>query len=366
MASDSNDSNDRLSTVSSLYGPGTIICWYLTALSVLISWTLYPHKEKSGSIDVDLIATLTLPGVAAGHVISQAQSSVRQRLEGQDLQLTSAIAALEAPFVVVDSFMALSVILVLIAAWMVKIRRAIFVAVVGLLCFAVECYVHYSISASWRFQYEADTGTKYSPNFTRRFVADFTGLILAISFMLSLVITCSIGMLGVFLIFAPKKPSTSHQDHEGIQQMHGIRMNTITPVPQDAPTQTADTHNDGLDVTRGDPHGVRRIAEQGRAVRLVTVISVLILPFSFFASISPSALNSAQVFRQGVSFWHAIKDSMTTFVQHFSPQSNCSLQDLDQAVAAATGATVLAFNIYSVARAYHELLKKRNEADAEQ
>lgn len=366
MASDSNNSNDRLSTVSSLYGPGTILCWYLTTLSVLISWTPHPHRKKSGSIDVDLIATLTLPSVAAGHVISQAQGSVRQLLEDQDLQLTSAIAALEAPFVVVESFMALSIILFLTAAWMVKIRRAVSVAVVGLLCFAVECYIHYSISASWRFRYEADTGTKDSPTFMRRFVADFTGLIVAISIMLSLIITCSISMLGVFLIFAPKKSSTSHRDNQGIQQMHRIRMNTLTPVRR-VSTQAADTHDHRLHVTRGLLHGLAtRSVEKARAVRLVTVISILTLPFSFFASISPSALNSAQVFSQAVSFWHALKDSMTTFVQHFFPQSNCSLQDLDQAVAAATGATVLLFNIYSVARAYHELLKNRSEADAEQ
>ena len=214
MASDRADSIDRLATVSSLYGPGTITCWYLIASSVLVSWTLHPYKRKSGSIDVDLIATLTLPGIAAGHVISRAHGSIRQLFEAQDLRLIPAVAAIEAPFIIVETFMALSVILFLIAAWMVKIRRAIFVAVVGLLCFVVECYVHFSDFASFRLQYRPDIGTTDFPTFTRQFVADFNGLIVAILITLSLVIVCSISMVGVLSIFSLEKPSTSRRDSE--------------------------------------------------------------------------------------------------------------------------------------------------------
>src|SRR6201999_2905001 len=60
---------DQFSLVSPLYGPGSMLCWYLTTLSVLLSWMLHPHKRASGSIDVDLVAVLTLPAVAAGHLI---------------------------------------------------------------------------------------------------------------------------------------------------------------------------------------------------------------------------------------------------------------------------------------------------------
>jgi hypothetical protein len=62
---------DLYSLVSSLYGPGTTACWYLTALSYHASWTLHPKKRMSGSIDTDFIALLTFPTVAAGHLISQ-------------------------------------------------------------------------------------------------------------------------------------------------------------------------------------------------------------------------------------------------------------------------------------------------------
>ena len=62
-------SENPLIAVSSLYGPGSIACWYLTAFSVLISWTVHPRKREKDSIDGDLIATLTLPCIAAGHLV---------------------------------------------------------------------------------------------------------------------------------------------------------------------------------------------------------------------------------------------------------------------------------------------------------
>lgn len=69
MATADSGGANRFVKVSSLYGPGTIAAWYFTVLSVLVSWTLHPRKRKSGSIDVDLVATLTLPAVAVGHLM---------------------------------------------------------------------------------------------------------------------------------------------------------------------------------------------------------------------------------------------------------------------------------------------------------
>jgi len=103
---------------------------------------------------MDLVATLTLPAVAAGHVMLQARLLSHYKVNddndnGRDL--IQLIAAIEAPFIVTETFMALSVILFLVAAWMLCIRRAIVVALIDLQCFVVECYVHFSNYADLDF-----------------------------------------------------------------------------------------------------------------------------------------------------------------------------------------------------------------------
>ena len=66
--------------ISSLYGPGAVGCWLLTALSCFLSWTVpkrdhassTPARRRSrDSLDNDFIATLAMPAIAAGHVIAQ-------------------------------------------------------------------------------------------------------------------------------------------------------------------------------------------------------------------------------------------------------------------------------------------------------
>ena len=63
--------DNRYESVSRLYGPGMIACWYFTVAACLLSWTLHPTKRRSGSIDADFIVLLTFPAVAAAHLISQ-------------------------------------------------------------------------------------------------------------------------------------------------------------------------------------------------------------------------------------------------------------------------------------------------------
>ena len=320
---------------------------------------------------MDLIATLILPTVAAGHVILQAHGSIRQLFEAQDLRLIQAVAAIEAPFIIVETFMALSAILFLIAAWMVNIRRASLVAVTGLLCFVVECDVHFSDFASFRLQYRPESGPTDFPTFTRRFVADFNGLIVAILITLSSVVVCSISMVGVLSIFSPGKPSASCQDSERTQQTHEVPMATIPHSHQNTSTQATNTQEDGFDDTpRVLPRTLQilendslQIREQkNRALASFTAISVFFLPLPFFASMFPTAWNSAQAFDKGTSLWRALQGFVTVFMRDFFPRSNCSILDLDQAVAAAAGATVLVFRIYSVAKVCHKSFKAHDEA----
>ena len=253
---------------------------------------------------------------------------------------------------------------------MVKIRRAIFVAVVGLLCFVVECDVHFSDFASFRLRYRPEIGTTDLPNFTRRFVADFNGLIVAILITLSLVTICSISMVGILSIFSPEKPSTPCRDSERMQQTHEVPVATIPPSHQNTTTQATNTQEDDLVNTQRVL--VRRLQrletnslqseKKNRALASFTIISVLFLPLSFVITIFPPTMNSCSAFGKEISFWPALKRFVIVFVRDFFPRSNCSILDLDQAVAAATGAIVLAFSIYSVAKAYHKSFKAQDEA----
>jgi len=146
MATADSGSEDRYAKVSSLYGPGTIAAWYFTLLSVLVSWTLHPSKRKSGSVDMNLVATLTLPAVAAGHVMLQARLLSHYKVDddnGNGRGLIQLIAATEAPFIVTETLRRSVAFYFFVAAWMLCIRRAIVVALIGLQCFVVECYVHF-------------------------------------------------------------------------------------------------------------------------------------------------------------------------------------------------------------------------------
>lgn len=57
----------RYQLIDSLYGPGTVRAWLLSTCAVLIIWTLNALSRRKDTIYVDLIATLLLPLVAAGH-----------------------------------------------------------------------------------------------------------------------------------------------------------------------------------------------------------------------------------------------------------------------------------------------------------
>lgn len=125
---------------------------------------------------------------------------------GNVQDLTQLIAATEAPFVVTEMFMALSVILFLIASWMLCIRRAIIVALIGLQCFLVECYVHF-LSSGPNLRYRRGTLAGNYPAFSRFFVADFTGLVVTIIVMLGLLAVIT-GLILISMLFHSKKKSS--------------------------------------------------------------------------------------------------------------------------------------------------------------
>ena len=294
---------NRFALVSSLYGPGTITCWYLTTLSILVSWTLHPRKRKLESINVDLIAVLTLPAVAAGHLVSQVRGLLNQDNNAQttssaDEKYLQSVTAIEASFNVTETFMAISVILFIVATWMLCIRRAIFVALVGLLCFTVECYIHFSKFMDLGLRYEPGVSAGNYPAFSRFFVADCAGLVIAILVTLSVCGLIS-AVIAFFMLVPIRTPSSrSRPDIE--------RVNEAAPTERILPfrfrTLAAEVTR-SAETTR-DPRLPGR--SEGLYLRAITAVTTLFLPVAFVMSMLPLVWHITKyhtVISATTSFW---------------------------------------------------------------
>ena len=333
MATADSQPTDRYALVSSLYGPGTMAGWYLATLSVLVSWTLHPRKRSSGSIDVDTIAMLTLPLVAAAHLVSQVRGflcpdfspPIGEAVAWKHVQTVSAI---EASFNVVETFMALSYVLFLISAWMSCQRRAILVGLMGLFCFAVECYVHLSRFMKFQFRYQRPDYYERT-TFSQLFVADVVSLAVAM-----LVILCPCALLSsgiaVYMNFPPKQ----------------------SPEPEATPR--ADT-TDGSGLSKKELY-----------LSVLTVVTTVFMLVALALSPLPAfwhSTNRYAVMLASTSPWGAAGHVFSRFAQNVFPRTAYSITDLDQAVAAAAGATALGFSTYNAAKASYGIWMVRGAPD---
>ena len=295
------------------------------------------------------MAVLTLPAVAASHLASQVPGLLRQRNNApppgsDDWEYLQSIAAAEAPFNVTETFMAISVVLFIAAAWMYCIRRAVVVALVGLVCFSVECYIHFS-----KFM---QLGLRHYPAFSRLFVADFASLVIAILVTLAVCGLIS-AAIALFILIPVRTPSLCPQQDP--ERVDGAPPREQVPFRSIASTVEATSRADAI-------HGTR---SPGRSkdlpLRAITMVTTLFLPISFISSLLPIFWHRSehQATPAGPSFWHILDQSAARLGRDLFPRTACSITDLDQAVAAAAGVTVLAFNIYSVAKAYYQIWHAR-------
>ena len=331
MAITQSYSPEQLTLVSSLYGPGTITAWYLTIVSVLLSWTLHPRKRISGSIDADLITVLTLPAVSAGHVLFRIRRWPVQHSDASadgnaDLRMVQTVAAVEASFNVVETSMAIIVVLFHVAMWTLCVRRAVIVALVGLLCFATECYIqfsHFKAPGHWR---ELADSSNRLPTFSRYFVADFAGLVIAIAVILSGCAFMS-AMIAYYMLASPMASGC-----------HGSALEEITP-------------SNVQRMARSTSEGHCLSGHERHRARCITILSILFLPAALSTCIAPTFGVSVDLLKNSSaasSRWQVIRESVTRLAREFLPRTSSSILDLDQTVAAIAGATVLAFEIYSV------------------
>lgn len=109
--------------------------------------------------------------------------------------------------------MQISVILFLIAAWRRALRRVIITGLVGLLCFAVEYYIDFSIFPSLNLRYNPKARPHVA--FHRYFVADFTAITIAITVLLVAVSLLSTAIL-VYASYNQEQPRPSRDDNRRI------------------------------------------------------------------------------------------------------------------------------------------------------
>ena len=330
------DPPDQLALVSSLYGPGTIACWYLTILSVLISWTLHPRKRKSGSIDVDFIALLTLATVSAGHLLSEVPKLLTRLGDDQDsidaglldLQLLAAFAA---PLAVIETFALLSFVLFIIAATASCNRRAIAVVFVGLMCFAVDCYLHFWKFSELDFGHENSSPKNGQHSFRRVFFAEFR-----ISFTVAIV-AIPVWCLLVTIAFALYMLLSS--------------LYSRTPTNCDRWIEEACTHE--------QPRTERNAMDDDgfRESLWLKMIYAVIFPASFVTVLVPLQHFTRKVIVQ--SSWETLLDDTVRKDRELFPKTNCTITDLDQAMPMAAGVAILAFNIYSAAK--HRYKARRSD-----
>src|SRR4051812_18833480 len=104
-ASSMTDGSDRLSLVSSLYGPGSIGCWLCTIASVFVSWTLNTESRHRDSITNDFIAALAIPLVATAHLFYLLFSPQRTAQLGEYAHFNQA-SLLTSPFPIAAQYAA--------------------------------------------------------------------------------------------------------------------------------------------------------------------------------------------------------------------------------------------------------------------
>ena len=337
---------DRLALVSSLYGPGSVACWYLTKVSLLVTWTLHPRKRASGSIEVDLIAVLTLAVVANGHFVTQVQNLLAQShgagssIKGNPTQL---VAALEAPCVILDTYAPISAILSFVAIHIEAKRRNTLINIVGLSSFAVWCYVHLSGFAELSLEYDPTApSTEDHPKFTRFFAANFPNLSVGIMMTLLVIyiVYAIMHLLVPDLCWSPF-PSLARRALE---------------VQQRPPEQMAVRFGRGttsIQEHRRLRTWQKKMIVEGSAcaMSLLLMIAILVQCFTMLhlSSINHDSVVSAQTRRR------KLKQYTARMLGNLFPRSSYSIMDLDQAVAVAAGASILVFRIYGVAKARFEI-----------
>ena len=326
MSSTSATQSNQYDLVSSFYGPGAVMGWYLTALACLISFSLHPRKRLRDSITADLIAVLTFPTVAAADLITQVRSYPR---EGATLGQKA--ASIEATLIVTETFLAIDVVLFLLAVGFKCVRRGCLLATVGLFCFSAECYVKFAPSVS----------PSVGQTLNRPFLINFGGILFTVMAVLLICVICALILIALFFAMLP------HQHH-------------VRPSEQVEEATRRDWERE-LEARRKDRE---RDFKESRNAMALSMITMLFLPCTFVASVFP--LFSEALVNLPSQFWPRIRTVASRMAHDLIPTSNTSVKELDQAVALLAGASVLGFSLYSTADTDYQAWLSKTRAVTQQ
>jgi hypothetical protein len=118
------------SSIPSLYGPGAVICWICTIISVLVSWACNNRSRFHDTITTDLMAALSLPLIATIQFLHELDKS-----GGKDW-IEPGIR--DATFTICGIYTWVSPVLLLLGAYLEGFRRTAAVGLVGVLCSTVN------------------------------------------------------------------------------------------------------------------------------------------------------------------------------------------------------------------------------------
>ena len=348
MVEQHGDYTSNISTIDSLYGPGTMIGWYLTLLGCVVSWTYHPERSCRDSIDADLVVAFMLPVAAVSHLVLLARRvPAHHDMERTDIERLAKV--IEAPLIVTETFMSIAIWMFLIAAVAFKLKRAVVTAVTGLLCYAAIWYLHAGkVKQSgllWRLQ---------GPS-----VANSSLALLGSAVALALLCAGASALTAMFYMRRPEPDSTVPES--------GIQL-----VPSSASGQT--THRPDLTRWMSLQHNISSLEAEMTASRIqqrpsngmeksLAMLSFLFLPLSFLSSLygvsygqnaPPSWLEAAVHPQVGLG----------TLVRFF-PSSPATMRDSDQIVAALSGAAVFLFDLFSASRTRYQQKQEAETREAE-
>jgi hypothetical protein len=349
MATDGPDTPDLYSLVSSLYGPGATVCWYLTVLSCLASWTLHPKKRVSGSIDPDFVALLTFPTVAAGHLISQVYGfpgSNNEMIITEDPTLLKLVVAIEASLNIAETYMPICVVLFLIAIGFKCIKRALSLALTGLFCLSAEGYLFLSIPNKFHT----------IRSLSRPFLINFAGIFIAIVVLLIVLLAITVGLTIMFYVRRPG--STNAGD---VEPEESIELESVA-----GPESVVGTENVAELEARLllEINAYRPAFLDSRHANLISLLALIFLPFSALGSGFPGIFYIFSVPASGLLSW--LQAAGSRLIRSIFPRTNVSIKELDQAVAILAGGTVLGFSLYSAADAWYQIWRDKAQAQTQQ
>ena len=341
---------DRLALVSSLYGPGPVIAWYLTIVAVLTSWIIHPQKRKHDTIDPDLTAVLIFPAVAVVDFVLQLRhfldlGPVEYAKEQKWIFSSLPLVAMQAPFEVLELFIVISAIMFLLAINMRCPRRALAVVVVGLLCHAGECYMHFSELRNFEnFPLDCEPWNMGPPRQKKDVIPPLATLMgTYVTGALPVLIVVTAGTALCFLWFPKASLWNPDLDLEG---------DHTGPL----------AHRDHERFTRTIGRRVSSWANKHTA----TCMGVLVLVYSVVMAVLPSRERWYEAwYSPNETLLEYLLRGMPCLATKFFPTTLYSITDLDQAITAAAGATVLVFSIGSACKSHYRLWKARRSTPSQ-